>query len=101
MTTPGLGIFTLSSLSRINFPKRNSRYFRTFGRQRQRKRKVRDSSLIKYGKPSASGQPSISSITRLILDSQHLQLTLWPVLTAGPYNRRKSYPAFYTAAPAA
>src|SRR3954468_2872261 len=62
------------------------------------KRSVRESSLIKYGKLSASGQQGISSITRLILDSHHHHRVLWPVLIAGPYNLRKCFHAFYIAA---
>src|SRR3954468_14691920 len=61
------------------------------------KRSVRDSSLIKCGKLSEYGQRGISSMTRLIWHRQH-HLISWPVLNAGPYNLRKSYPAFYTAA---
>src|SRR3954466_13350348 len=100
MITHGLGIFMKSLLFRRDLPEKNSRYLKTFGRQQQRKRKVKDSSSIKCGKLSGNGQRGILYMTRLIWYRLH-HLILWPVLNAGPYTLRKSFHAFYSAAPAA
>src|SRR3954470_24628324 len=96
MITHGLGIFTPSFLFHANSPEKTSRCFRTSRTRLQRKRHVRDSSSIKCGKLSEYGHEGISYMTRLIWYRQH-HLISWPVLNAEPYNRQKSFLAFYTA----